>query len=165
MKTLDRIVTTIEEVFAVFAFSAMSIITIVAVFFRYVFNNPIIWSEEAARYLMVWGICFGISIATRQAAHLGIDVFVSFAPPKIQKILLIISNTLLIISYVVLVILSGLFIGMAMKTGNVSPILRIPFWIIYLALPIGFGLSAIRGIQVLIEIIQDKNKQKEEVVI
>lgn len=53
MKKLDKIVSKIEELIAVIGLSAMSIITIVAVFFRYVLQNPIIWSEEAARYLMV----------------------------------------------------------------------------------------------------------------
>lgn len=161
MKALDRIVSKVEEVLAVFAFSAMSIITIVAVFFRYVLNHPLIWSEEASRYLMVWGLLIGISIATKQAAHLGIDVFVSYAPKKIRKVLVMISNILLIVMYVVLVILSVQFIGMAIKTGNVSPILRIPFWQIYLALPIGFGLSTIRGIQVLVGVIKNEEKTEE----
>lgn len=165
MKLLDNIVSKIEEIFAVTAFSAMSIITILAVFFRYALNSPIIWSEEASRYLMVWGILIGVSIATRQSAHLGIDVFVSFAPKKVQKALIIISNLLLILTYAALVVLSVQFIMMAIKTGNVSPLLRIPFWILYLCLPIGFGLSFIRGTQVLIDIIKNKEVEKDEVIL
>lgn len=165
MKLLDNIVSKIEEIFAVTAFSAMSIITILAVFFRYALNSPIIWSEEASRYLMVWGILIGVSIATRQSAHLGIDVFVSFAPKKVQKALVIISNLLLILTYAALVVLSVQFIMMAIKTGNVSPLLRIPFWILYLCLPIGFGLSFIRGTQVLIDIIKNKEVEKDEVIL
>ena len=87
MKKLDAAVSKIEELIATIGLGAMSIITIVAVFFRYVLHSPITWSEEAARYLMIWSTLLGISIATKQKAHLGIDIFVSMAPKKIQRIL------------------------------------------------------------------------------
>ena len=165
MKKLDVIVSKIEELIATVGLGAMSIITIMAVFFRYVFQSPITWSEEAARYLMIWSTLLGISIATRQKAHLGIDIFVSMAPKKLQHVLEIFSWTMLIIMYLFLVWTSILFIMNAVKTGNVTPMLRIPFSIVYLALPIGFGLSAIRGLQVLIDIIKGVESTSEEVLI
>ena len=72
---------------------------------------------------------------------------------------------MLIVMYLFLVWTSILFILTAIKTGNVTPMLRIPFYIIYLALPIGFGLSAIRGLQVLIAIIKGVEEKSEEVLI
>ena len=165
MKKLDAAVSNIEELIATIGLGAMSIITIVAVFFRYVLHSPITWSEEAARYLMIWSTLLGISIATKQKAHLGIDIFVSMAPKKIQRILEIFSWSMLIVMYLFLVWTSILFILTAIKTGNVTPMLRIPFYIIYLALPIGFGLRAIRGLQVLIAIIKGVEEKSEEVLI
>lgn len=165
MKQLDAVIRKIEEIITIFCFSAMSIITLVAVFFRYVLNSPITWSEEAARYLMVWGICIGISIATEKKAHLGIDVFVSFAPPKARRCLEIVSGILLTLVYIMVLALSVLFVSSAMKLGNVTPLLRIPFWMVYLALPIGFGLSVIRSIQVLVKIIQGNEEGFEEVML
>ena len=165
MKQLDVFVRKIEEIIAIFCFSAMSIITLVAVFFRYVLSSPIIWSEEAARYLMVWGICIGISIATEKKAHLGIDIFVSFAPPKWRRILEIGSSVLLTLVYIMMSVLSILFIRMAINTGNVTPLLRIPFWKVYLALPIGFILSTIRSLQVLAKVIKGDSDGFEEVTL
>lgn len=165
MKQLDAIVRKIEEIITIVCFSAMSIITLVAVFFRYVLNSPITWSEEAARYLMVWGICIGISIATEKKAHLGIDVFVSFAPPKVRRVLEIVSGVLLTLVYIMVLALSVLFVSSALKLGNVTPLLRIPFWMVYLALPIGFGLSTIRSIQVLVKIIKGDEEGFEEVML
>ena len=128
MKKLDAAVSKIEELIATIGLGAMSIITIVAVFFRYVLHSPITWSEEAARYLMIWSTLLGISIATKQKAHLGIDIFVSMAPKKIQRILEIFSWSMLIVMYLFLVWTSILFILTAIKTGNVTPMLRIPFY-------------------------------------
>ena len=114
---------------------------------------------------MVWGICIGISMATGKKAHLGIDIFVSFAPPKARHILGIISTFLLVVTYMLLTVLSVQFVMMALNTGNVSPILRIPFWQLYLALPIGFVLSTIRAIQVLVQVIRGKDETAEEVIL
>ena len=164
MKTLDKIVSKFEELIAVIGLSAMTVITLVAVFFRYVLKDPIIWSEEAARYLMVWSTMLGISIATRQKAHLGIDIFISMAPKKIQRGLEIFSTLMMIVMFVFLAIISVVFIQSAIRTGNVSPMLRIPFYIIYLALPLGFGLGAIRSIQDLVDVIKGVDN-KEEVLI
>ena len=164
MKTLDKIVSKVEELIAVVGLSAMTVITLVAVFFRYVLQSPIIWSEEAARYLMVWSTMLGISIATRQKAHLGIDIFVSMAPKKLQRALEIFSTLMMIVMFVFLTIISIVFIQSAIRTGNVSPMLRIPFYIIYLALPLGFGLSAVRSIQDLVDVIK-RVDNKEEVLI
>lgn len=164
MKTLDKIVSKVEELIAVIGLSAMTVITLVAVFFRYVLQSPIIWSEEAARYLMVWSTMLGISIATRQKAHLGIDIFVSMAPKKLQRALEIFSTLMMIVMFVFLTIISIVFIQSAIRTGNVSPMLRIPFYIIYLALPLGFGLSAVRSIQDLVDVIKGVDN-KEEVLI
>ena len=164
MKTLDKIVSKVEELIAVIGLSAMTVITLVAVFFRYVLQSPIIWSEEAARYLMVWSTMLGISIATRQKAHLGIDIFVSMAPKKLQRALEIFSTLMMIVMFVFLTGISIVFIQSAIRTGNVSPMLRIPFYIIYLALPLGFGLSAVRSIQDLVDVIKGVDN-KEEVLI
>ena len=164
MKTLDKIVSKVEELIAVIGLSAMTVITLVAVFFRYVLQSPIIWSEEAARYLMVWSTMLGISIATRQKAHLGIDIFVSMAPKKLQRALEIFSTLMMIVMFVFLTIISIVFIQSAIRTGNVSPMLRIPFYIIYLALPLGFGLSAVRSVQDLVDVIKGVDR-KEEVLI
>ena len=158
------IVSKVEELNAVDGLSAMTIITLVAVFFRYVLQSPIIWSEEAARYLMVWSTMLGISIATRQKAHLGIDIFVSMAPKKLQRALEIFSTLMMIVMFVFLTGISIVFIQSAIRTGNVSPMLRIPFYIIYLALPLGFGLSAVRSVQDLVDVIKGVDR-KEEVLI
>ena len=164
MKTLDKIVSNAEELIAVVGLSAMTVTTLVAVFFRYVLQSPIIWSEEAARYLMVWSTMLGISIATRQKAHLGIDIFVSMAPNKLQRALEIFSTLMMIVMFVFLTGISIVFIQSAIRTGNVSPMLRVPFYIIYLALPLGFGLSAVRSVQDLVDVIKGVDR-KEEVLI
>jgi len=41
----------------------MTVVVLAGVFFRYVLEAPLPWSEELARYLMVWGASLGASVA------------------------------------------------------------------------------------------------------
>lgn len=148
MKTIDKLITYFEEIVTAVCFALMSIITIAGVFYRYVLKNPIIWSEEVSRYLMIWGIFIGVSIVTRKKAQLGIDILVNMAPIKIRKILNMISGVLLILTYLVALYLSVEFVIGAINIGQLTPILRIKFYYIYMAMPIGFLLSTYRAIQV-----------------
>jgi TRAP-type transport system small permease protein len=47
------------------------------VFFRYVFNNPLPWPEELAKFSFVWCCFFGAAAGTRRKAHIAVEVFVA----------------------------------------------------------------------------------------
>jgi TRAP-type C4-dicarboxylate transport system permease small subunit len=55
-------------------FGAMTLVVIVGVFFRYVINSPLSWTEEVSRYLMIWGASVGISLGIRSQEHVGLTV-------------------------------------------------------------------------------------------
>lgn len=48
---------------AVFFFSAMTVLVMFQVLARYVFRAVPVWTEEAARYCMVWGGLLGATVA------------------------------------------------------------------------------------------------------
>lgn len=165
LSIVDNVIERIEIFISTICFTLMTIITLFGVFFRFVLNNPLIWAEESARYLMIWGIFIGISIATRKNSHLGIDIIAANSPPKVRKALTYGSSILLIITFIVMFVLSAMYVQTALRTGQTSPILNIPYWLIYLALPIGFGLSALRAVQVLVDLMTGKDIHAEEVMI
>ncbi len=55
-------------------FGAMTLVVIMGVFFRYVINAPLSWTEEVSRYLMIWGASVGISLGVRSEEHVGLTV-------------------------------------------------------------------------------------------
>lgn len=162
MKTLDKVVTYFEEYVSAICFALMSIITVAGVFFRYVLHNPIIWSEEVSRYLMIWGIFIGVSIVTRKKAQLGIDIAVNLVPEKFKKYFHILNGGLLILTYAIILYLSILFVLGAFETGQMTPILRIKFYYVYLAMPIGFLLCLYRSIQLFWHMNIKKDIAEEE---
>lgn len=52
------------------------------IFFRYVLNSPLVWSEELARYLQIWLVIAGTSIVTREGAHPSVAVLVERLPKR-----------------------------------------------------------------------------------
>ena len=149
MKGLDAILEFVEDNVAVFCFFAMSVIVLVAVFLRYVVQYPFPWGEELARYLMIWAVFLGISIGTRRKAHLGVEAFVKMTPERVQRVVLFIAQVIVLASYAILAGLSIYLTLTIRENGQVTPQLRIPMYLIYSALPVGFTLSSIRAAQVL----------------
>lgn len=60
----------------------MVVACLAQVLWRYVLDDPLTWSEEAARYLLVWASFLCAWLAWRSRAHLGLDVLVARAPER-----------------------------------------------------------------------------------
>ena len=55
---------------AIATFAGIFLCVLAQVVFRYVFNAPLTWSEELARYLFIWCAFLGWTIASRRRSHL-----------------------------------------------------------------------------------------------
>lgn len=64
--------------------AGMTITTFLQVVCRYVFNSPLVWSEELARYLFVWIALVGAGAAVRTGGHFGLDLLYRNLPPTVR---------------------------------------------------------------------------------
>ena len=48
--------------------AAIFAIMVLQIAFRYVLNAPLVWTEEAARYLYIWACYLGAAVALRRGA-------------------------------------------------------------------------------------------------
>jgi TRAP-type C4-dicarboxylate transport system permease small subunit len=71
---------------------AMTAIISAPVFFRYVLNDSIIWSEPAAVILMGWFIFLGAAVGIREGYHLSFDVLLYLLPERGKLVLYSISD-------------------------------------------------------------------------
>ena len=74
MDTLTRFVWKLVEIAALVAFTVMLILVVAQIFFRYVLQVSVPWTEEAARWFYAWQIFLGSSLAMRKRLHLQITV-------------------------------------------------------------------------------------------
>lgn len=69
----------------VFLGAALVIMVGVAVFFRYVLNSGISWSDEVARILFVWLVFIGAYIAFKNKSHATVNVLVNKLPSRLKR--------------------------------------------------------------------------------
>ena len=70
----------------------MTVIIGAQVFFRYVLNDSIIWSEPAAVILMGWFIFLGAAVGIREGYHLSFDVLLFLVPQRGKLVLYTLSD-------------------------------------------------------------------------
>lgn len=76
---------------------AIVLITIGSVWFRYVQNAPLSWTEQVSRILFVWSVFAGAAILYRHLLHIVIDMFVVMLPERLQRGLFWINHALFFI--------------------------------------------------------------------
>lgn len=79
------------------AIAAIVTITIVAVWYRYVLNAPLSWTEQVCRILFVWSVFAGAAVLYRQMLHIIIDMFVLMMPKPVQNMLFWINQGLMLL--------------------------------------------------------------------
>jgi TRAP-type C4-dicarboxylate transport system permease small subunit len=89
---LARITEKVAALPCMVAIGVMTAIVIAGVFFRYVLLQPIGWSEEAARYLMIWAASLAVSLGIMKGEHVGLTFIVETFPPKLQRFAFVLSN-------------------------------------------------------------------------
>jgi TRAP-type C4-dicarboxylate transport system permease small subunit len=104
------------------------------VFFRYVLNHSLFWSEELARYILVWLTFLGASVAYRRGVHPRIDLFVSRFGTRGARAIHVGTHLVAMAFFSVLVIYGAQFAYFVRL--QISPALQIPKWIVMLVLPI-----------------------------
>lgn len=114
---------------------AIVVITILAVFMRYVLNDPLQWIEEVLIALYLWSIMFGAVSAMKVRGHVSIDALVGLLPESVQRYVGYLND---VIGIVVLVTFGWLGLELSLAAGDkITPILGFKYTYIDLAVPVG----------------------------
>ncbi|MDB5589676.1 MAG: transporter small permease, partial [Enterovirga sp.] len=66
------------------AMAAIVLITLAAVWWRYVLNQPIAWIEQVSNMLFIWITFIGAAILYRQQLHIAVDILVGLVPARFR---------------------------------------------------------------------------------
>ncbi len=127
----------------------MTLAVIVQVFLRYVFSFSLSWSEEVARYLMIWVAFLGGSLALQKGLHIGVELFLVRVSSRTRRWVSILSKMFILIFLIYLTI-GGLKITWAVRDQS-SPALLFSMAYAYLSAPVGGFFMALQTIHSLIE--------------
>ena len=149
MSSFDRVLTWIENGIAALALGGASILAIVQVILRSVFGNTIFWTEEATIYLIILSTFVGAVITLRHNEHVGVDLLPAFLKEGGKKAFGVLSALLVALYCGVIGVLGWLMLTEPAATNVVTPALKLPLWIVQIALPIGLTLMFLRALEIV----------------
>jgi len=145
----NRVLDRLEEVLIASLMAAATLIPFTAVVIRYAGDIGISWAQELTIYLFIWMAKFGAAYGVRTGIHIGVDFVVNAVRPSIRRALVMLAMLLGVVFTGVIAFLGARWVIFIYGTGQISPDLEWPMWIIYLAIPLGSGLMCYRFIQAL----------------
>lgn len=156
LKKIDDIFTKIEEYILGYSIIIMAIILIGNVIARTVFSRSWTFAEEVGQALVLIVTFIGIGYGAKKARHICMTAFFDLMPDKIQKVLMFIISSVTSATMFFLTYLSINYIQRVYALGRVSPALRIPMYLIYIFVPIGFFLGGVQYLLIFIKNIKEK---------
>ena len=116
---------------------------IVQVYFRYVLNKPLAWSEEATMIAFIWTVFWAAAFMVPIKEHVSFDVVYDVVSERTKRILSIIAMLVLVIAFVILIPYTLDYLDFLFRKK--SPVLRIQMtWIYgcYLLFIVAFSAQA-----------------------
>ena len=126
-KVIEKVLKTANIVFL----TVMTLTILLQVSFRYVLSNPLDWTEEIGRLMLVWMTFSGATLIFIKLEHPSIDLFVKIFPASIRHYLKVI-NFLLIGIFLAYVLVGGIKVLKVSKIVS-SVALGFPMTIVYLS--------------------------------
>lgn len=76
---------------------------IIQIFFRYVLNQPLAWTEEATMIAFIWTVFWAAAFMVPVRDHVTFDVVYDIVSPQVRRVLSIFTMLLVVVAFVILV--------------------------------------------------------------
>jgi len=127
--------------------AVMIAVVLFGVFNRFLFKFPISWTEEIAKYLLVWVSMIGSSVAIRVGAHVGVGLLVKRFGERPRNVIFWVNQILIMVFIISLAILGLKFsIGEMNQMGYAT---RISMFWPFLAMPVGSLLMIVQLLHIM----------------
>ncbi|MDX1542194.1 MAG: TRAP transporter small permease [Geminicoccaceae bacterium] len=128
---------------------AISAVIVAGVFYRYVLNDALSWSEEVSKFLMVWLTFTGAPIALRHGGHVAVEILPNALPARLRQLMLLVTFLIILSLMTVFVYQGWVFAWNARMQiaatlgGGFSMI-----WV-FLAIPVGGALMGLIAVELV----------------
>jgi TRAP-type C4-dicarboxylate transport system permease small subunit len=121
---------------------------------RFLPTNPSSYTEELARYLLVWIGLLGGAYAYRKKSHLGIDLLVNALPAKAQLRVQILTTLLCFAFAASAMVYGGIqLVLLTFELNQLSAALNIPMGAVYSVIPLSGMLICLFAIDQLAQLV------------
>jgi TRAP-type transport system small permease protein len=117
----------VEEAVGTVFFLVMVMSVSIGVLFRYVFNHPLIWTEETANFSFLWAIFMGAAAAAKRHQHIVVDTLMILTPKLFQRVVGILTGGM-IAAMLAIVTVVGLQYAYSQRNTTTEAIEMRVFW-------------------------------------
>ncbi len=155
-RAIGKVVNAVEVSVLVICVAALAVLLMVNVAARTFFQS-IYFAEEISMFLVMLITFTGVSYGVRKARHIRMGAFLDAMPPKMEKVFIIVISLVSAIVMAMMAWASWEYLINAMSRSHMTPALRMPKWIFYVIIPIGFGLASIQYLRTILKNIIEKD--------
>lgn len=116
------------------------------------------WSEELARYMLIWVSLLGGAAAFGEKAHLGVDYFVGLFDSAAQKVLAVFTQLVILVFAVLIFLVGGTSVAINNMQQSTQALGELKMGHVYLALPLAGIFIVIFSAEQMIELFLTKDR-------
>ena len=118
---------------------------------RYLLQAPSSWTEESARFLLIWIGLLGAAYAYRTQAHMRLEILAEkLGPAGAARLRVLVAMAVLVFAIMVLVVGGARLVLLTLELEELSAALGMPMALVYLALPLSGLLIALYALSEMI---------------
>ena len=127
------------EIITVLLFSSYCFIILLQVFFRYVLNDSLVWSEETVRFEQFWVTMLATGLCAYRQAHIRLEGFESVVPRRFRRTVELFGDVVTI-GCCAFLCWYGIDLVLESLDTN-SPVSQVSMSWVYAAMPVGGALT------------------------
>ena len=114
----------------------MAGVVLLGVFTRYFLNDPLAWTEEAARYALIWLSWLGGGLALRRGAHIAVEFLLDAIPSASTRAVVLFAGRVAALFFLVICVWYGLVLVQRVSFQSTIA-LGISMQLPYASVPVG----------------------------
>lgn len=138
-----------EDIVASIFISVTTVLVIINIILRYIFNSGLVWSEEVATGCFVWSVFIGAVAVFKHRGHVGVDLIVKRLPQAMQCGVRLLTDLILVALNGYMAYLSVLYIQTSYT--KMTPVLGVSSAYISSSVLIAFVLMTAYSVKFVIE--------------
>ena len=152
LNKLSDIVNFLVEHVVAILMGLMTVVVFLQVVFRLI-SGSLPWSEELARYMMIFMVYLGASVGVKKKNHIAIEFVANQLPGKGRTVVDIISALLMLAVFVVIIHFGMNVVRVTMMQK--SPVLRVKMGYMYFSVVLGGILMCLQAVVNLISSVRN----------
>jgi TRAP-type C4-dicarboxylate transport system permease small subunit len=144
---MENILNKVDKVLGYFLMTLMALMVVDVtwqVVTRFILSTPSSFTEELARFFLVWIGLLGAAYAYRTGAHLGLDLLTANMQPVPRRRTAIVSNLVCFIFAALVMVYGGLsLVSLMLELGQTSSALQVKIGYVYSVIPLSGFLICI----------------------